>query len=104
MAMAMMEMLPQMEVEHDIFNPSFLRVAAGVVKNIPTQRAVGKMLGVSCKSTRQAWEVRVAIQNGEKVRVLSFFSTQIRALSARWLTVTCTTTPLPFLGRTAPSI
>ena len=49
-------------------------------------------------------EGAVAIQNGEKVRVLSFFSTQIRALSARWLTVTCTTTPLPFLGRTEPSI
>jgi len=39
MAMAMMEMHPQMEVERDIFNPSFLRVAAGVVKNIPPWRA-----------------------------------------------------------------
>jgi len=39
MAMAMMEMHSQMEVERDIFNPSFLRAAAGVVKNIPTRRA-----------------------------------------------------------------
>jgi len=36
MAMAIMEMHPQMEVERDIFNPLFLRAAAGVVKNIPS--------------------------------------------------------------------
>ena len=53
MAMAMMGTHPQMEVRRDIFNPSFLRVAAGVVKNIPTQLAVGKCLECR-KPTRQA--------------------------------------------------
>jgi len=42
MAMAMMEMLAQMEVESDILNPLFLRVAAELVKNIPAQRRTAR--------------------------------------------------------------